>query len=466
MSRKKAARPVTEMPYGKKGLLPAYAMREEKKNLKSQDAKLLEDLTAAKASCHQSTLDRRAEQKKDQQHITDFDDVKKYLTMKIRDKEQKIRFYQNKLKDTRQEREDLLARLQNELEQLKQAHELELTQLTNTLKANKQRREALATVAAMEIQLKREIEEAEQTLKREKAQQSQQLSQALAEYYSLHLRHEKELNEGIEREKAKNRAMTSENLERTVIEMMRDIDAEIKKYSAMVMEARDIADVNSKLMKLNKQRYMERDLLQQECDAAVDKIDKNDLVIRKLVEELKAYDQKFSSSLGTPAIIEEAEEAPQDVKAREAPQHEEEEEKPAEPPQPEPQAQPEPPDREAMLNKFFESSVDVLCNSVVRILGHLDPQHMSDYTAFHEVFNTFEGRKKELRFLMSKLGNLTFDAGDQYDLPQVGFTDVEGADEAVTAKKIVAPQRKAIMEFAEPIAADEFPDLIATHFFQ
>lgn len=463
MSKRKAARPVTEMPYGKKGLLPAFAMREEKKNLKAEDARLLQDLTAAKASCQQSTLERRAEQKKNADNQADFDDVKKYLTLKMRDKEQKIRFYQNKLKDTRQEREELLARLQAEHEQLKQAHELELTQLTNTLKANKQRREALATVAAMEIQLKREIEEAEQTLKREKAQQSQQLSSALAEYYSLHLRHEKELNEGIEREKAKNRAMTSENLERTVIEMMRDIDAEIKKYSAMVMEARDIADVNSKLMKLNKQRYMERDLLQQECDAAVDKIDKNDIIIRKLVEELKVYDQKFSSSIGTPAIMEEPEEhSEQNVQAREVPEEEEKHEEP----EPEPEPQPEPVDREAMLNKFFESSVDVLCKSVVKILGHLDPQHMNDYAAFHDVFNTFDGRKKELRFLMSKLGNLTFDTGDQYDLPQVGFTDVEGADEAVTAKKIVAPQRKAIMEFAEPIAADEFPDLIATHFFQ
>lgn len=455
MPARRQAKPVTEMPYGRKGIFPAYAMKEESANLQARNDQLLQEVVDAKISCDMSTVERRNEQRKNEQHILDFDEAKRYMSMKIRDKEQKIRFYENKLKDTRQEHKDLLERLKSEHTQLIQAHELEITQLMNTLKANKQRRDAMATVAALEIQLKREIDEAEQTLKREKAQQSQQTSTALAEYYSLHIRHEKELSDGIEREKAKNRGMTSENLERTVIEMMREIDSEIKKYSALVQEARGIADVNSQLMKLNKQRYMERDLLQQECDAGVAKINKNDIKIRKLVEELKLHDKKLSANMdmSTPDITEEEPIVP--------PTEEEEEEAvvESEPVQ-------EAPDREAMLNRFFETSVDVLCNSVVKILGNLDPDHAKDYVSFHEVFNTFDGRKKELRFLMSKLGNLTFNTADQYRLPEVGFDDIEGADEEITAKKIVDPQRKAIMEFAEPIAADEFPDLIATHFFQ
>jgi hypothetical protein len=50
------------------------------------------------------------------------------------------------------------------------------------------------------------------------------------------------------------------------------------------MEASRVADVNSQLMKTNKQKYMERDLLQRECDATIAKINKNDVKIRKLVD--------------------------------------------------------------------------------------------------------------------------------------------------------------------------------------
>ena len=67
---------------------------------------------------------------------------------------------------------------------------------------------------------------------------------------------------------------------------------------------------------------------------------------------------------------------------------------------------------------------------------------------------------------MSKLGNISFQSEDMYKLPSVGINDVEGADEEVAAKKIIEPQRKAILEFAQPIADDELPELIATHFFQ
>lgn len=463
MGAKRARGPPVRIPYQRQKLNGVVA-HFEGELLGKVENRVAEEKEQEYVETHEATKARRVEQRKDQTHIADFDDVKRYLSLKIRDKEAKIRFYQNKLKDTRQEREDLLTRLQTEHDQLKQSHELELTQLTNTLKANKQRRDALATVAALEIQLKREIDEAESTLKREKAQQSQQTSNALAEYYQLHQRHKRELQEGIEREKAKNRGMTSENLERTVIEMMREIDTEIKKLGNMVMEARDIADVNSKFMKLNKQRYMERDLLQQECDVSVERISKNDLKIRKLVEELKLHDKHLSSSFSTTDILEEPEEVEeqateeqQETKARsiETEENAEDAETPV-----------DHPDREQLLNKFFETAVDVLCHSLVKILGTLDPRHKEDYISFNDVFNSFDGQKKELRFLMSKLGNLTFTPDDTYKIPPVTLDEIEGADEEITAKKIIEPQKKAIMEFSQPISADEMPDLIATHFFQ
>jgi chromosome segregation ATPase len=452
MPARAARRPVFELPYGRRGVFQGYAAKLELGNLQARTAELSAALDAARASCDRSTAARREETSRNGRHFSDFEDVKRYLSLKIRDKERKIRFYQNKLKETRQEREDLIAKLQAEHDSLKQAHELELTQLTNTLKASKQRRDALATVAALEIQLRREIEEAEQTLRREKAQQSLQTSTALADYYALHVRHERELADGIEREKAKNRKMTAEHLEHTVIEMMREIDSEMKRLSALVVEARKIADVNSQLMKLNKQRYMERDLLQQECDAAVAKINRNDQKIRRLVEELRIQDGAIAGGDAT-ATIEEVDERPPDS--------------PREAPEPQEQA-PEAagPDREAMLQNFFESSVEILCRAVVEILAVIDPPHAEDYRGFHGVFDAFEGRKKELRFLMSKLGNLSFDPDDREKLPDVGFADIEGVDQDVAAKRIVEPQRKAFLEFAQPVGEAEFPELIATHFFQ
>jgi chromosome segregation ATPase len=424
----------------------------ERGNLEARNSILDGDLEDAKQGTNKSTVNRRCEQRKNEQHVADFEDVKRYLSLKIRDKQQKIQFYQDKLRETRQERENHLAKLQAEFDQLKQAHELEHTQLNNQLKASKQRRDALATVSALEIQLKREIEDAEQTLKREKAQQSQQLSLALADYYMLHVRHEKELSEGIQLEWAKNRRMMSEHLEHTVIAMMREIDSEIKKYSTLVLEARHTADVNSQLMKLNKQRCMERDLLQREADAQMAKIAKNDMKIRKLVEELRAQDQKLApSESGPPEPIPEEREEPE-----------------VPPPTQEiiPEPSPPIPDRERLLQQFFENAVDVLCNAIVKILGVVDPIHSDDYVSFHGVFRGFEGRKKELRFLMSKLGNVSFHQDEQNDIPEVGFTDIEGVDEDVAVKKIVEPQRKAFLAFGQPVGPDEFPDLIATHFFQ
>jgi chromosome segregation ATPase len=438
------ARPVFELPYGRKGVWPGFSAKVESENLQTRNEQLARELASAQASCDAATLARRAEIARNETHQMDFEEVKRYLSLKIRDKERKIRYYQGKLKDTRQEREELIARLQSEHDQLKQAHELELSQLANTLKANKQRRDALATVAALEIQLRREIEEAEQTWKRERAQQSKETSNAIADLYLLHVRHERELAEGIEREKAKNRGMTADHLERTVIEMMREIDAEMKKLSALVVDARRIADVNSQLMKVNKQRYMERDLLHQECNVTIQKINRNDQKIRRLLEELKLKDQSLST--GQPlAIGEEPEETDEPAVAREE--------------------QPQSPPKEAVMHRFFENSVDVMCQAVVGILAVIDPAHSDDYRSFHEVFDSFDGRKKELRFLMSKLGNLSFDPSAAR-LPEVGFADVEGVDADVAAKRIVEPQRKALIDFAKPVASDEFPDLIATQFFK
>jgi hypothetical protein len=69
-------------------------------------------------------------------------------------------------------------------------------------------------------------------------------------------------------------------------------------------------------------------------------------------------------------------------------------------------------DREVLLQNCFENSVAIRCRSVVAILAVLDPPHAEDYRTFPGVFESFEGRKKELRFLQSKLGNLSFDADD------------------------------------------------------
>lgn len=458
----KAPKIVNSIPYGKKGLIPATCAAFEKTMLQRVEDSEIEEYARELIRTQEAVSDRRDEEKKNEKHQLDFDDVKRYLTLKIRDKEQKIKYYQNKLKETRQDREDMITKLQAEQDQLKQSHELELTQLTNTLKANKQKRDALATVAATEIQLKREIDEAEQTLLREKAQQRQQISAAVAESYMLNVKQQKQLKESVENEKAKNRGMTSENLERTVIEMMKEIDSEIKKYSNLVLEARDIADVNSKLMKLNKQKYMERDLLQQESDETIKKINRNDETIRKLVEELRKYDQRLAGDIENSRIAEDDDENP--IIRDPQPIPEEEEEKHEEIPET-PEEKPEV-DRETLLNNFFENSVNVLCESVVEILGVYDPRHAEEYKSFHNVFNTFDGRKKELRFLMSKLGNLTFEPDDNHLFQPAGFSEVEGADEEITSKKFVEPQKRAIEEFAQPIADDELPDLIATHFFQ
>jgi hypothetical protein len=233
--------------------------------------------------------------------------------------------------------------------------------------------------------------------------------------------------------------------------------------SALVIEARRIADVNSQLMKLNKQRYMERDLLQRECDAQITKINKNDAKIRKLVEELKLQDQWLSAS-GAPVlpdvIPEEVDERPVGDELQDGPEPH------PQPRPPQPPVSDEQPDREALLLRFFESSVDVLCRAVVKVLGVIDPAHEQDYESFHEVFGDFDGRKKELRFLMSKLGNLSFHPETEQRMPEVALPDVEGGDEDVAAKQILEPQRRAFMEFAQPVAPDEFPELIATHFFQ
>lgn len=480
MPAKKAAKTINNIPYGKRGIIPATVANFQREKLEEINSKDISEYTQEKNNVSSAVIERRNEQKKNEIHQLDFEDVKKFLSLKIRDKEEKIQFYQKKLKETRKEKEDLMAKFQNDQEKLKQAHEVELSQLTNNLKANLQRKEALATVAAMEIQLNREIADAESTLKREKAQQSQQTSQVLAEFYMLHVKQQKELKESVEYEKAKNRSMTSQNLEKTVIDMMKDIDSEIRKYSSLVSKTKEIADMNTKLIETNRQKNMEKNILKQECDTATEIINKNDLRIRKLVEELKLKDQKFTGIVTdeNSDIIEEAEDTENENQIEEKEEEEDNnflnpenekteqvENKTSQKTQQEETPKPQT-DRKTLLYNFFENSVNVLCESIVKILCILEPAHKNDYISFHQVFNSFEGRKKELRFLMSKLGNLSFKVEDLYRLPDIGVGEVEGVDEKVTVKKIVEPQQKAIREFAQPIASDEFPELIATHFFQ
>jgi hypothetical protein len=107
-----------------------------------------------------STVARPEEEGKNERHQVNFEDVKPYLTLKVRDKEQKIRFYQSRLKDTRHGRE--IAGILRPAETVERAR-------TFATHASAEGRDAQATMAAQEI------EEAE------RAQQRQQLSVALAD---------------------------------------------------------------------------------------------------------------------------------------------------------------------------------------------------------------------------------------------------------------------------------------------
>lgn len=190
---------------------------------------------------------------------------------------------------------------------------------------------------------------------------------------------------------------------------------------------------------------MEKELLQQENDSMSNKVRRNDEQIRNLVNELKKNDERFSEFVPDQEIEErkvEEEDVDEIVKIQEGP------------------------DKKAMLDKFFANSVETLCEGAMKALGLIDPEHSDDYQQFHQVFVDFEGKKKELRFFMSKIGNLVSVSEKEIGLAPIGLTDIEGADEEFTQKHLINPQHKAIYDFAEPIADDEFPELIATHFFQ
>ena len=431
------------------------------------EAKIAENIEVA----NQATIERREMQKKYEARLADKSDLTQYLQRKFKDKEEKKKIFERKLDETNKQHAKLEQDIQARLDKLRQSQDLELSQLTNILKANKVKRDSLATVAALENQLKREIAEAENTLKTEKQAQSVQMSNSMADYYNLFKRHERELAEGIEKEMQKNRGMTAENLERTVIEMMREKDAEKTRLANEVKQSKVIADMNTELMDKNKQLYMNRDLLQSECDSLQQRIMKNDATIRALVEELREHDQKITKEMENSNKEEEENNEKTEEEQNEQEASQKVTQSRALPPLPPVNDQkadsPKPkPDREQLLMSFFDDAVNTLCTSIVKILQVIDPNHSTDYMQFHDVFNDFEGRKKELRFLMSKLGNLTFtDTSDQL-LPPIGLESIEGADEDYTMKNLVDPQNKAIQEFAGPIGDEEYPDLIATHFFQ
>jgi hypothetical protein len=86
-------RPVLEMPYGRKGIFPAFSAKVESHNLQLRNEELSRDLAAARSSCDESTVARREEIVRNERHQLEFEDVKRYLSLKIRDKERKIRFY-------------------------------------------------------------------------------------------------------------------------------------------------------------------------------------------------------------------------------------------------------------------------------------------------------------------------------------------------------------------------------------
>lgn len=97
----------------------------------------------------------------------------------------------------------------------------------------------------------------------------------------------------------------------------------------------------------------------------------------------------------------------------------------------------------------------------------LDNKNLESYRQFHQNYENSENKEKELRFLMSKIGNLTSVKGDDFSpLPAIDLHEVEGTNQDVIQTRLIDPQHQAIFDFSEPIADDELPDLIATHFFQ
>ena len=455
MPPKRAPKPITSIK--RTGELDADFTIFENKFINQQIEEIEADTENHIVDANGMTVKRRAKVIDEEKNSENNRDIYRYLSSKKKEKDQELAFYEKKLQEARETHKKLQQDLQSEMDKLKQNHDLQLNQLSSILKTNKAKCDSLATVAAFEKQLCREIADAENTLHSEELVQGKALSDANKQFSDTVKKQAEEMIEKVEEEKKKNRGMTKDNLEDTVIKMMQEKNDEKNALAEQVKQSKLIADANTKLMETNKQLYMKRDLLQSECENLQRRISSNDEVIRNLVEELKANDQKISNEMENEEMEEDTE-APAETVARTMPALDEEADEKVDSPKPK--------DRETILNNFFDDAVNTLCNSIVKILQVIDSQHAQDYLQFHDAFDSFEGRKKELRFLMSKLGNLTFEPDKDKMLPPIGLESIEGVDEDYTKKNLIDPQNKAIMEFAGPIGDEEYPDLIATHFFQ
>lgn len=279
-----------------------------------------------------------------------------------------------------------------------------------------------------------------------------QISKVNEEYFNLEQQHKTEMIEAVESEKEKARQMAEEHLTQTVVDMMKDIDIERKALSRSVNTARDIAQDNDELTKIHKQLAMEVQLLQQEHETMSKKVKKNDQTIRSLADKLKQEDQELTES----SVVNERDIDQPDQNEESLITEEEEDES-------------EYPFQRQLryYEQFSHDTVDVLCDAAVKCLDILDNKNIENYRIFHENYQDNAEKEKELRFLMSKIGNLSSVKGDDFTpLPPIDLSEVEGSNEEIVQTKLIDPQFKAIFDFAEPIADDEFPDLIATHFFQ
>jgi len=447
MPPRRAQRPITQIKRtGKMDV--EYTLFEDEEiinKIKSVENDIPIQLDRAKSA----SSNRRETKNKEESFKNDMKDIKSIIgaqlqRIKLEKRRNKVLFEKLKHDQIEKRKEN-----SNKTSQMKSSFAIEATQLKNNLQMLIMRRDNNANIAAQENQLRREISEAQQTYQTEKKQQSQLMSTALDDYYQLHQKHERELIDSIQSETLKNRGMTANSLENTVVEMMREIDQEKNKLAAEVKKAKYIVEKNAQLTEKNRYLQMSKDLLQKECDSLFDQLSKYDTTIRTLVEELKEKDQKITLEFARPDIIEEPEERSIDPESH--------------------VADPSPDfidDREHKLHKFFDETVYTLCDSIVYILSIVDEKHADEYIHFHNVFSSPEERQKELRFLISKLGNTSFDLMVNQMITPLGFDDIEGPDEEFTQKELIDPQNRAIFEFSQPIKTNEFPSLISTHFFQ
>ena len=446
MPPKRNPRPITQIK--RTGELDQDFIIFEGEELSSKVSDAIKEIKDHLILEKKTTTTRRTVQKQEDSLKNDLKDIKNIIGTQL----QRIKFEKKqnkqKLEKLKQNHINLKKDIALKKEQLNSSFKLEFIQLKNNLQNLIIRRENNANIAAQENQLRREILEAQNTLLNEKKTQSQQMSTALDDFYQLHQNHIKEIEESTLNEIEKNTNIRDKNIKKTVVEMMKEIEFKKNKLSLKVRNAKQLSNKNNELMEKNKQLIMNKDLYQKDFDTLIKKINNNDEQIKILVEELKEFDQKLSNITETP-IIEEIEE---DLNIENRNNEEDILENQID-------------NREEKLIQFFNDSINTLCLAIINILSIIDPNHTNDYFQFHQAFNSFNNREKELKFLLSKIGNISFDSTFLTVTHSFECNEIEGKEDDYVLNNLIEPQNKAIFDFSSPIKLDEFPKVIASHFF-